>query len=121
MMLRVLTISLAALLMVAGFTTETGGFQERRMPPRRAVPIADRGRVANVRVSPLSAGYLAYYGYARPHMRTYGGRRYGVAPMGMRLQSRWVPGPTRIQVYRRPIRVPFVRHSAPRRRVVRYR
>ena len=118
--MRALTISLAALLMVAGFTTETGGYQERRMPPRGAVPVADRARVANVRVSPLSAGYLAYYGYRSPYVRAYRGR-YGSVPRGIRLQSRWQPRRVHVQVFRRPVRMPVVRRSAPRPQMRRYR
>jgi hypothetical protein len=94
-----LSVILSALLMVAGFATETGAFAERRMRPRQPIPYSIRARGGLPPVTyygrPLYRGYSRYYGgYGRsygyaPHRygyRSYGYRSYGYRSYGYR---RW--------------------------------
>lgn len=75
-----LSVILSALLMVAGFATETGAFAERRMRPRQPIPYSIRARGGLPPV--VYYGRPLYRGYGRYYGRSYGGygRSYGYAP-----------------------------------------
>ncbi len=100
-----LSIILAALLMVAGFATETGAYAERRMRPRQPIPYSIHARGGLPPVAyygrPLYSGYgygrsygygarlvagRSSYGYAprRYGYRSYGYRSYGYRSYGYR-------------------------------------